>query len=190
VLPLTREIGDERSLMFILRQAGNFLIEDPLQARPYLEESLELARKLGDLSGEAAALNSIANMHQHQGEWAQARPAYEAAVRAGQAGADPFIEEIARENLGTNFVWEGRYDEARAELEAARSLAQNWASNSTPPARTRTWGSWPSTRETPPPPMPPWKRRCALTASRARRHRRCSCCSRSARRSAGTIAAP
>jgi hypothetical protein len=124
VLPLTRETGDERALMFILRQAGNLQVSDRTLALPFYEESLALARKLGDLAGEAAALNSIGNMHQHQGELGPARTAYEASVLAASRVGDGFMEAIARENLGVNFTWEGKYAEAEVELDRARQLSR------------------------------------------------------------------
>jgi len=124
VLPITRETGDERSLVFILRQAGNLQVHDQALALPYYEESLALARKLGDLAGEAAVLNSMGNMHQHQGELGSARAAYEASIRASVQVGDPFMEAIGRENLGVNCAWEGKYAEAHVELEKARQLAR------------------------------------------------------------------
>lgn len=124
VLPLTRESGDERGLMFILRQAGNFAVHNPVEAAPLFEESLALARKLGDRAGESSVLNSIGNMHQHQGDWAAARASYETGLTAVAAAGNPYVEEMLRENLGVNFAWEGRYDEAQTLLDEALQMAR------------------------------------------------------------------
>ncbi len=124
VLPLARASGDERSLMFILRQAGNFSVHDIDASKPLFEESLALARKLGDGEGECSVLNSIGNMHQYQGRYEEARAAYDAALAVALRSGDVYIEEMVRENLGANYIWEGNYEAAQTWLEEARQMTR------------------------------------------------------------------
>ncbi|MEO6463789.1 MAG: tetratricopeptide repeat protein, partial [Candidatus Eisenbacteria bacterium] len=124
-LPLAREIGDEPSLMFILRQAGNLTSHDPPVAGPFLEESLTLARKLNDFRGEMTALNSLGNMHQFAGELDRARDRYEAAILCGE-DRDPSLGSMARANLGALYTLMGRFAEAEQSLEAALKMTRQF----------------------------------------------------------------
>ena len=123
-LPLAREIGDEPSLMFVLRQAGNLVNHDRARSLPLYEESLALARKLGDARGEAAALNSMGNSLQYEEEVEKAHALYEQAARAAVQALDPFLEEMAYENMGANLVIAKRYDEAAVALDKALRLTR------------------------------------------------------------------
>ncbi len=124
-LPLAREIGDEPSLMFILRQAGNLVVHDSQVAGPHFEESLALARKLGDFRGEMAVLNSMGNMHQYEGDYERARVRYEESILAGK-DRDPSLEQMALGNLGTNFTLMGRFAEAGRSLEASLKMTRQF----------------------------------------------------------------
>ncbi|HEU4334282.1 MAG TPA: protein kinase, partial [Candidatus Eisenbacteria bacterium] len=59
-LAIARKSGDKPTLLFILRQVGNVNHRTDVEgARRAFEESIQLARELGDLRSEATGLNSL-----------------------------------------------------------------------------------------------------------------------------------
>ena len=122
-LPLTRASGDQKALMFILRQMGNLLILDTEKARPYIEESLEIARRIGDSGGEASALNSLGNMNEANGNWVRAKEYFDKALEIARASGGRFMEAIALSNIGLMETALGDYGQAQRTIQAGRKVA-------------------------------------------------------------------
>jgi len=124
-LPITRELGEASSLIFVLRQMGNVWANFPEKAQPYLEESLSLARESGDKASEASALNSLGNMFLYSGDAARSVDYYQRSLALARELGEPFLEGMALGNLGTAHGWLGKLDEATKFLEAALRIAHD-----------------------------------------------------------------
>jgi len=123
-LPLTRAAGDQPALVFILRQMGNLLIMDTEKAGPLIEESLEIARRLGDGRSEATALNSLGNMHEAKGDWARADAYFREALQLARETGHRFMEGTALTNVGTTEIALGEFGKAQKTLNAGLKLTR------------------------------------------------------------------
>ncbi|HEV8480887.1 MAG TPA: protein kinase, partial [Candidatus Eisenbacteria bacterium] len=123
-LPLTRAAGDQAALMFILRQMGNLVIIDAEKARPLIEESLEIARRIGHSGGECSALNSLGNMHEGLGDWAGANKYFKEALRLARETGFRFMEATALTNVGLSEIALGDFGQAQRTMAMGHKLAK------------------------------------------------------------------
>jgi len=123
-LPLARELGDSKELVFILRQAGNFWIADPDKARPPLEESLAIAQRIGDRDGEAFALNSLGNFWASWGDPAKALTLYERCLQIAREEGVPSMLCLALGNVGACLVQIGELERAESTLRDHLKVAE------------------------------------------------------------------
>jgi tetratricopeptide (TPR) repeat protein len=123
-LPLARELGDERQLMFILRQAGNLDAHDAAIAGPLFEESRALARKLGDVASERSVLNSMGNMHFMANRDSERALATYREALALSAQSDPYVEWMLRANMGDQNALLGQFAQSEEETQAALRIAR------------------------------------------------------------------
>jgi serine/threonine protein kinase/predicted ATPase len=122
-LSLSRALGDERALIFILRQMGN-LSEDPAAARILIEESIAFARRIGDRQGEGYGLNSLANALVFAGEMPQALELYEQALRIVRELGERTMETAIVGNMGAGHVQTGDLERAEPRLKEALTLSR------------------------------------------------------------------
>jgi len=123
-LPLTRELGDEPALMFILRQVGNLVTRDRGKAQLLLEESLAIAQRIGDRPGESSAMNSLGNMWVFSGDPSKGLACYERAEQLAREAGARDLESIATGNIGACLVQMGELDRAEATLRGALRLSE------------------------------------------------------------------
>jgi tetratricopeptide (TPR) repeat protein len=122
-LAIARRRDDKPALIFTLRQLGNLGYRtSSADSRRCLEESVELAREIGDRIGEASGLNSLGNLFGFEDDFAQAAACYSRAKEIVHALGDRYSESMASTNLG--FVLKELGDLAAAEQESKRALAQ------------------------------------------------------------------
>ncbi|MEU3308766.1 ATP-binding protein [Nocardiopsis sp. NPDC055551] len=91
-----------------------------LSAVSLSERALEVARRDGDRSAEAAALVSLGSVYMSRGRGEEGRPLLERSVRLGREIGDPAMEARASGNLAHYLREQGRTEEALELLE--RSL--------------------------------------------------------------------
>lgn len=100
-LELSRKAEDIPALVFNLRQMGNLaVLTDASQAMPYLEESIALARRVGDYQAESAGLNSLGIALTLAEKYDEGLQAYEQAIeinrpRGDRAGIAMVLSNIA-----------------------------------------------------------------------------------------------
>jgi class 3 adenylate cyclase/tetratricopeptide (TPR) repeat protein/tRNA A-37 threonylcarbamoyl transferase component Bud32 len=115
------------TLMFVLRQLGNLylVMENKIQlALAPLEESLRIARSMGNEFGAASTLNSIGNIHGALFQNPQAIAAYDEAISIGQRIGDLRVVAFAIGNKGNCFIVEKNFEEALRANEEALNLSQ------------------------------------------------------------------
>ncbi|HEX7078854.1 MAG TPA: protein kinase [Candidatus Eisenbacteria bacterium] len=79
-LRIARASNDKPTLVFTLRQLGNTTYRSDLKsARACLEESIGLAREIGDRRSEATGLNSLGNLYSYEDDDPRAIETYERA---------------------------------------------------------------------------------------------------------------
>jgi serine/threonine protein kinase/tetratricopeptide (TPR) repeat protein len=123
-LPLTRAAGDQRALIFILRQMGNLVVLDAEKALPLIEESLEIARRVGDSIGESSALNSLGNVHETKGDWSGANKYFKESLQIGRENGYRFMEATATSNLALTEIALGDFGQAQRTMTAGHKLAR------------------------------------------------------------------
>ncbi len=122
-LPLAREIGDEPNLIFMLRQMGNILQADPKKAEPLILESLERARRSGDLGAEAAALNSLGNVYMVTDE-ARALEQYELSLALARKHNIRSNTIPPWMNIVSMLIEKREFDRAARELDGVGEFAR------------------------------------------------------------------
>src|SRR5262249_16578126 len=123
-VPLTRATGDQQALMFTLRQMGNLLILDAEKAQPLIEESLEIARRIGDTRGEATALNSLGNLNEGKGDWPRANQYFREALQLARETGHRFLEATTLTNVALSEVALGDYGQAQRTTNAGYKVAR------------------------------------------------------------------
>jgi len=123
-LPLTRAAGDKRALMFILRQMGNLTIFDKERAQPLVEESLQLAREIGDSGGECSALNSLGNMHEANGDYARAYEYFKESHQIARDTGYRFLDALTLSNIALVEIALGEYGPAQRSTSAGLKMAR------------------------------------------------------------------
>ncbi|HSQ60017.1 MAG TPA: protein kinase [Acidobacteriota bacterium] len=121
-LAIARKSGDKPTLLFILRQVGNVNHRTDVEgARHAFEESIQLARELGDLRSEATGLNSLGNLHGFEEDYAKALECYERARGIYREMGDRASECMVLANLSIVHIEVD--DLESAEREAKTALA-------------------------------------------------------------------
>ena len=126
-LQLFQEIGEAWGTALALHHLGKATIEldDPLDARPLLKESVELFRMTGDRQLLAQSLDTLGMAALRKGDDSGARAQFEEALSVAQeTGAEQFIAD-ALAHLGTVALRMGDYQQAAALY--GQSLAINGA---------------------------------------------------------------
>ncbi|HET9326108.1 MAG TPA: protein kinase [Candidatus Eisenbacteria bacterium] len=123
-LPLTRQVGDQKALVFILRQMGNIHQEDPAKALPLLEESVSIAQRIGDRYGEGHGLNSMGNVWALSGDAARGVEFYGRALQLAGEEGDRNAECIAAGNIASLHIQFGELDQAEREMGPVLRLAE------------------------------------------------------------------
>jgi len=99
-LDLSRRVGDKAALIFNLRQMGNMLVQtNPPEARAYHEESVQLARQVGDSHSEAHGLNSLAIAFQLGGDPEKAMATFAQSLEINRARGDRLNEAMVLGNM-------------------------------------------------------------------------------------------
>jgi len=123
-LPLTRELGDDKALMFTLRQVGN-IEADAAKAQPLLEESLAIAQRIGDRDAEASAMNALGNMWTYAENPARALASYERSLEIAREQGARAAEDIAAGNLFACLVQMGELERAERVLPSVLKRAED-----------------------------------------------------------------
>ena len=124
-IAISRSLGDEKTLMFNLRQVGNALFEvDSERSIQHLEESVSVARKLGDRNSEATGLNSLGISLFVARRIDESRDTFLRAIEAHRATDDRLGESMALGNLGGLYADQGDLDAGERSLQESLSLAK------------------------------------------------------------------
>src|SRR5262245_5956814 len=110
--------------MFTLRQMGNLIVLDTEKARPFLEESLEIARRIGDARGEATALNSLGNLNEAKGDWPRANQYFKEALQLARETGHRFLQGTTLTNVGLTEIALGDYGQAQRTMSAGQKLVR------------------------------------------------------------------
>ncbi|MGE5178258.1 MAG: protein kinase domain-containing protein [Bacteroidota bacterium] len=126
-MEIARADGDKDALVFNLRQMGNIVSRtDPRRAKPYHEESVQLARQIGDARGEANGLNSLGIAHNLLLESEEAKAAFERALEIFRRLGDRAQQSMVLGNLASlhSFIGEPGVGEplARAAIAIAKDV--------------------------------------------------------------------
>jgi predicted ATPase/class 3 adenylate cyclase len=122
---VTRQLGDERLLSRALAAlcGAHFFAGEPETGRPFGQESVKRARRLGDdvLLGECLLgyLLAIGTL-----DLARALPLYAEAIACTERSGDHFHNYVGHINAGSTALEAGDIPAARAHLEAAAQTAQ------------------------------------------------------------------
>src|SRR5678816_4152802 len=94
-LELARSAGDKNALIFNLRQMGNAIVQtNPSKARIYHEESVNLAREVGDKYSVGHGLNSLAISFQLEGNSEKAMATFTESLELNRARGDRLNEAM------------------------------------------------------------------------------------------------
>jgi serine/threonine protein kinase/tetratricopeptide (TPR) repeat protein len=119
-MAIARELEDKRLLLFILRQKGNmasFPGESSAEAVTDLQESLSLAREVGEQVDVANALNSLGNVARNEKEFEEAIEFYQASLAEALISEDQAVIVMIQNNLAQAMVYLGQYEQARRLVE-------------------------------------------------------------------------
>jgi predicted ATPase len=121
-LAIARTSNDKPTLIFILRQNGNLTYRsDTENSRKFLQESIQLAREIGDRRSEATGLNSLANLFGYEDDYQRAIECYETARNIYREVGDRGSECMVLGNL--SFLHTELGDFQAGEREAKTALA-------------------------------------------------------------------
>lgn len=99
-------------------------------AESLFQQSLAIAKDLGDLYYQAILLNNLANVYHYNHQFQQARKAYEESLAICKEIGDRDGEAMALNNMGELAAIEGNYHEAmalsRQAIEIARQIEEEW----------------------------------------------------------------
>ena len=124
-LELSRAAGDRAALIFNLRQMGNmFITNDPGRARPYLDESVQLAREAGDGENEAQGLNSLAMALSIDGDREHAMSAYALSLRIVRGSGSRWNEAMVLCNMAALQSQMGTLEAAERNAREAMAIAK------------------------------------------------------------------
>jgi class 3 adenylate cyclase/tetratricopeptide (TPR) repeat protein len=121
-LELSRKVGDKEAMIFNLRQMGNVLVQTkPSESRKYHEESVQLARQVGNNNGVAHGLNSLAIAFQLEGNSDKAMATFLESLQLNRECGDRLNEAMVLGNLAGMYSAAG--DLETAERSARESMA-------------------------------------------------------------------
>ncbi len=124
---LARAADDSRTLSMMLRRVASLYnsTEEKLRlAMPLLEESLAIARHLGDEFMMSSTLNAVGITHASLRQNAEAIAAYEEAQRLAQRIGDLRMVSMTMGNIGFVHHGEGRLEEALRAYQEALDIQQ------------------------------------------------------------------
>jgi predicted ATPase/class 3 adenylate cyclase len=116
-IALSRAAGDRLTLGRALAALGRLLIEEPEQARPVLEESLDILRDLGDHRWLASALGYLGAVARRQGYDDAARVLFEESLALAHEAGDPWAAAAPLANLAALLDRHGDVARARSMYE-------------------------------------------------------------------------
>jgi DNA-binding SARP family transcriptional activator/tetratricopeptide (TPR) repeat protein len=127
-LTAARRAGDRRgeadTLAELGRLQGQKAGDDPAAAVT-LAQALALYRDLGDLPGQAEALNQLGFLHTLAGDYAVAAASHEQALALARSGSDGIMEADALTHLGLVQRLTGDYTAAAASQQRALALCRD-----------------------------------------------------------------
>ncbi len=131
-LELFRETGDELGLVEVLRQVGTgdlMFRGNPEECQRRIQESFDLARKLGDSYGQVQGLAILGMLAGIQGDLRQANRLTSQALALVRTTGNPWSIGGILFNLGWLAILEGDSDTARMHYEEVRHLALETGDN-------------------------------------------------------------
>jgi tetratricopeptide (TPR) repeat protein len=130
-LPLSRELGEKSTLVFVLRQVGNLLVGDrPGEARAHLTESLELARELGETEPTASALNSLGNVANAEEDYPTALERYRESLAMFRGFDHKAGVSMALQNMADVQIRLGELATAHRSIDESLAMARETGSDS------------------------------------------------------------
>ncbi|MCU0565244.1 MAG: tetratricopeptide repeat protein [Oculatellaceae cyanobacterium Prado106] len=91
-------------------------------ALEYYQQSLEVARAIGDVHGEGTTLMNLGVVYKDQGKWNEAIAIYEQSLQIYRAIGDVHGEGQTLNNLGTVYQAQGKWTEAIAAYEQSLQI--------------------------------------------------------------------
>lgn len=124
-IEIAREIGDERLLGRSLCCLGwqDFFF-DPPNARPSLEEALQLSRRQGDSQNVVAALSMLGSVEFRAGKAASARPLLEEALSVAREHGRRFDTQHVLASLGYGLAVQAEFEDAKSALSESVHLSR------------------------------------------------------------------
>ncbi len=124
-LPLARELGDAKTLVFALRATANSLVNSGEEgAEPYLLESIELAKRSGLPIDYSSGLNSLANLRVLQGRRRESVAYYREALENFRGIGAQFGIAMVQSNLAGYYVMDGDLEQAEVSLREGEASAR------------------------------------------------------------------
>ncbi|RME46664.1 MAG: STAS domain-containing protein, partial [Caldilineae bacterium] len=90
----------------------------------YCQQSLDIFRRLGHLSGQMDASNNLGIAYFEQGNWAEAEAAYHKSLGIARQIGNLYTQAFVSNNLALIPLARGNYEEALQLLEASRAIWQ------------------------------------------------------------------
>ena len=124
-LPLFRELGLQREVVFALSELATIVVEEsPQEARAYCEEAVALARRLDDSRAISGALTILSSCVAADGDDDQAVALQEEALALRRALGDRLLVADSAYHVGEAAFFQGDARRARSALEEALALAE------------------------------------------------------------------
>ena len=125
-LEIARAEGDNAALVFSLRQMGNIVSRtDPASAKTYHEESVKLARQIGDSRSEANGLNSLGIALNFIGETEAAKAAFGRALEIFRRLGERAQESMVLGNLASLMSFTGELGPAERYAKEAVAIGHD-----------------------------------------------------------------
>jgi class 3 adenylate cyclase/tetratricopeptide (TPR) repeat protein len=123
-IQIYEELGDYDRLAWVLNNPGGYVYLDGRwdEALDLAERARAAFRKIGDESHATIAALNIAEVRSDQGRFEEAEPVLRAVLEIRRAGGLPLEIAEASSVLGRHEARVGRFEEARALLDEARTL--------------------------------------------------------------------
>jgi tetratricopeptide (TPR) repeat protein len=123
-LPIVRQLDDQPALMFVLRQMGNLMLEDPEVSEPLQLESREIAKELGDVISEGQAVNGLGILAMVRGDYPRSLELFEESLGLFREAGDRSGESMLLGNIGDIQVVAGDFEAARRSLDESLAVAR------------------------------------------------------------------
>ncbi|RIV21204.1 tetratricopeptide repeat protein [Fibrisoma montanum] len=120
------DIDNRVLLLYLNQQIGNlyYQLSQFSEALPYLEQSLKLARQIGDRAGEGTTLNNISQIYDAKGDYETALHYLEQSLSIRQQIGDRAGEGTTLNNISQIYDAKGDYETALHYLEQSLSIQQ------------------------------------------------------------------